>query len=120
MAKLAGIAVEVFRSGKFKGMGTPGTALTDDQKALIQAEVDLLAKTFKSAVVASRPQVTEDIMQGQSFLGMVAAQNRLVDALAVEDALPSLTLTVKLRLVSCGYSAAVKVTLEPSTVAFKP
>jgi signal peptide peptidase SppA len=82
MAKMMGIAVEVFRSDKYKGAGIPGTSLSDEQKALIQAEVDALASLFKSAVKTSRPQVADETMQGQSFLGIVAAENRLIDALA--------------------------------------
>lgn len=82
MAQMMGVAVEVFRSGKYKGAGIPGTSLSDDQKALIQAEVDALATMFKSAVTTARPQVADETMQGQSFLGIVAAENRLVDAIA--------------------------------------
>jgi capsid assembly protease len=87
----AGARVEVFRSGKHKGMGVPGTSLTDEQRAMIQASVDSLAADFKAAVRAGRGSVADDVMQGQSFDVPTAIAAGLVDgtstlAAAVADA----------------------------------
>lgn len=79
MAKAMGIVVSVFKSGKFKGAGVPGTSLSDDQAANIQSRVDSLAAVFKSFVTQHRPGMDEETMQGQSFMGYQAAGVKLTD-----------------------------------------
>lgn len=81
MARAMGIVVSVFRSGKFKGAGVPGTSLSDDQAAEIQAKVDSLAAVFKSWVAEHRPGISDDTMQGQSFMGYQSSNARLVDGI---------------------------------------
>jgi len=76
-----GIDVELFKHGKFKAMGMPGVALTDEQRALIQEGVDEIAGWFKGFVQQSRPGVSTDAMEGQTFLGKNAVAVGLVDAL---------------------------------------
>jgi len=84
MASMMGLAVRVFRSGKYKGAGVPGTALSDDQASNIQQRVDSLAAIFKSHVLSNRPGVSEDAMQGQTFLGYESAFAKLSDAVVVD------------------------------------
>lgn len=81
LAKAMGIVVNVFRSGKFKGAGVPGTSLSDDQAANIQQRVDSLAALFKGHVLQHRPGVAEETMQGQTFMGYEAARVSLADAM---------------------------------------
>jgi signal peptide peptidase SppA len=76
--EMQGLKVDLFASGKYKGMGTPGTSLTKDQRELMQATVDKFAGMFKARVQKNR--IVEDrTMQGQSFIGSDAVDVGLVD-----------------------------------------
>ena len=78
-----GLAIEVFRSGKLKGAGAYNTALTKEQREMIQSQIDQLADQFKSFVTTYRPLVNPDAMQGQVFIGQSAADASVVDHLVV-------------------------------------
>ena len=77
----AGIKVEVFAAGKFKGAGVPGTSLTDDQRHWIQEGVNETWGQFKDAV-RSRRNVPNEAMEGQHFAAGAAAGHGLVSAMA--------------------------------------
>ena len=62
-----GLKVEVFAAGKFKGMATPGVPLTEDQRTLIQSDIEEIAAEFKAAVLARGRQIPQQAMEGQSF-----------------------------------------------------
>lgn len=74
-----GYRMEIFKSGKFKAAGHPGTDLSDDQRAEIQATVDELGAMFRNHVSASRPSADVENMQGQAFLGTKAMQLGFAD-----------------------------------------
>ena len=81
-----GLRVELFKSGKYKGMGMEGVPLTDEQRELIQSEVDSLYDWFASDVSRNRT-ISPIYMQGQSLLGKEAAEVDMVDAIgSFEDA----------------------------------
>lgn len=86
MAEMIGLKVELFKAGKFKGMGFPGTQLTDEQREMIQKRIDDLGDEFKYDVVAGRAKagrtIAPEVMQGQSFTTANAIGNGLVDAAA--------------------------------------
>lgn len=84
-AELAGLHVQLFTSGKFKGMGLPGTSLTREQEDLLQANVDRIANDFKGAVRAGRGQIADDTMQGQAFSVPAAIAAGLVDSAGTMD-----------------------------------
>lgn len=65
--KNQGLKVEVFAAGKFKSAGTPGVPLTDDQRRLIQSDIEEIAADFKAAVLARGRRIPDDAMEGQSF-----------------------------------------------------
>lgn len=78
--EMEGIRTELFKSGKFKGMGYPGTTLNDEQRAMLQAGVDRIARQFKAAVNSGRKKViAEEVMQGQSFAVEEAKLVGLID-----------------------------------------
>lgn len=77
----AGLNVEIIKAGKFKGMGYPGTSLTDDQRKLLQADVDGTYSEFISFVKQYRSGVSDETMQGQTFSGKAASENGLVSGL---------------------------------------
>lgn len=81
MAENAGVKIEVIKSGDLKGAGIPGTSLSDDQRADLQAQVDAIHAEFKDAVRMRRSLVSEDSMRGQSFSGSEAARRGLVTGL---------------------------------------
>lgn len=78
--EMDGIRTELFKSGKFKGMGYPGTTLNDEQRAMLQSGVDRIALQFKAAVNGGRSRViVEEAMQGQSFAVEEAKRIGLID-----------------------------------------
>lgn len=70
--EMFGYRMEIFKSGKYKAAGYPGTDLTDDQKQEIQGTIDELGAMFRAHVSASRPGADPANMQGQTFLGAKA------------------------------------------------
>lgn len=80
MAEKKGVKVELIKTGKYKGMGYPGTALSDDHREHLQARVDEIFSMFKSHVTKHRPGVKADSMQGQTFLGYPSQERGLIDA----------------------------------------
>lgn len=86
-AEMAGLKMEVIKAGKLKGIGIPGTSLSDEQRAYLQARVDKIHSMFKKAVTSKR-QVDDEAMQGQDFMGIEAQHNGMVDSIAtLEDAI---------------------------------
>jgi signal peptide peptidase SppA len=81
MARMMGLAVKVFSSGKFKGAGEAGTSLSEEQSADLQSRVDSIAALFKTHVLQYRPGIAEDSMQGQTFMGYQAAAARFTDGM---------------------------------------
>ena len=76
-----GRKVEVIRNAgaDLKGMGIPGTSLSDDQRAHLQEHVDQVAKMFHDHVTGNRPTVGAGAMRGQAMLGQPAADAGLTD-----------------------------------------
>jgi len=82
-ARLAalGIKVEVFTNeeGKYKGAGIAGTSLSEEQKERIQDAVQEDFEEFKKAILAKRPGIPDEAMQGQTFSGKKAVGVKLTD-----------------------------------------
>jgi signal peptide peptidase SppA len=81
MMKKAGVSLTLIRSGKHKGMGMPGNPLTEEQIQMLQDQVDMIFAEFSGAILAKRPNVTKETMQGQAFIGNQCLKAHLVDAL---------------------------------------
>jgi signal peptide peptidase SppA len=73
----AGIKVEMFSVGKYKAMGAPGTALTDDQRELIQSNLAEIAAEFHDAVLSRGRAIPAEAMEGQTFSGKQAQRHNL-------------------------------------------
>lgn len=82
--KQAGLKAELFASGKYKGAGTPGIPLNDDQREYFQSLTEKFAGMFKENVQSNRQEVTDETMQGQCFIGSDALDAGLVDEI-VDD-----------------------------------
>lgn len=78
--EINGLKVELFRSGKFKGMGHPGTSLSEDQKKMLQDNVDVVGSKFRQDVL-SRRRIEDENMQGQSFNAERALMLRMIDGI---------------------------------------
>ncbi|XHR30902.1 MAG: S49 family peptidase [Chthoniobacteraceae bacterium] len=75
--KNAGLKVEVFAAGKFKGMGLPGVSLTDAQRECIQSNIAETAADFHSAVLSRGRKIPSEAMEGQDFSGKQAQRMNL-------------------------------------------
>ncbi len=82
----AGMRMEVFASGKFKGIGFPGTSLTDEQRALLQGEVEEIFADFKTAVLARGRKIPDEAMEGQTFSARQAQRHNLAGIAKNRDA----------------------------------
>lgn len=77
-----GLRVDMISSGANKGAGYPGTALTDNQRAVLQSQVDYVADLFKAAVLRGRAgdEPDETILDGRCLVGEQAVAANLADA----------------------------------------
>jgi signal peptide peptidase SppA len=82
--KARGLKVEVFASGKYKGLGIPGTSLTDDHREFMQARVLEIAEMFYDHVKECRPDAQDEAMQGQVFMAPTALRNGLIDEMVAD------------------------------------
>ena len=91
-----GIKAELIKNGTLKAIGAMGVPLTDEQRAYLQQQVDLITAGFKTAVTSKRTKVSDDTMQGQSFMGIEAINNGLATGLVnrFSELLGSLTLKI--------------------------
>ncbi len=83
--ELAGFETQLFKTGDFKGMGIPGTSLTEDQKLLLQDEVDKIFGWFTGHVTAHRNVSGPDTFQGQEFGAADALTRGLIDMVGSFD-----------------------------------
>jgi ClpP class serine protease len=77
--QLEGLKLEFFGAGKHKGMGLPGKPLSQEDRVLLQARVTEINGWFTTSVLAARPKVSEETMQGQTFNGPEAVSRGLAD-----------------------------------------
>jgi signal peptide peptidase SppA len=75
-----GYKLELIKAGDFKATGISGAPITNDQRTLIQSDVDAIYADFCADVTAGRPSVQPETMQGQTFMGKAALAAGLVDA----------------------------------------
>ncbi len=81
-----GVKVNAIASGKYKLLGAPFKALTEDERELLQAESDRIHAQFQAAVTARRDVATQ-YLQGQIFRGEEAVGIGMVDGVMddIED-----------------------------------
>jgi ClpP class serine protease len=75
-----GIRFVVIRSGAHKGAGIDG--FTEEQLAEMQSFVDSYGTQFRDFVHSARPEISDEIMQGQCFIGKLAERNGMADFVA--------------------------------------
>lgn len=99
-AENEGAITEIFKSGKYKAMGHPGTSLTPDERAMIQKRVDEIGVQFRAAVRSGRQgkQIADETLQGQSFSAAECVNNGLIDGImSAADAVHECELAAKTR-----------------------
>ena len=74
-----GNRLELHREGKYKAMGHPGKAITEDERELLAAETAECSKRFKDFVRGQRPGISESAMEGQTLAGRAAREAGLID-----------------------------------------
>lgn len=82
----AGLKMEVFASGKFKSIGTPGVSLTEEQRELLTAEVAEIFGDFRAAVLARGRKIPDEAMEGQTFSARQAQRHNLAGMAKDRDA----------------------------------
>lgn len=88
MAEQSGIQVHVVRFGEFKGAGTPGTPITEEQLAEWQRVVDQFGEDFIATVALGRGMTVDDVRalaDGRVWKGADAKKHRFVDAIESYD-----------------------------------
>jgi len=76
-------------AGKYKDMGDPERPLTDEERVIIQRDLDITHDLFINFVAENRNIPVEDVKNvadGSTMMGDMALQNRLIDAIGDEDA----------------------------------
>ncbi len=79
----AGIKVNAISAGEYKLSGAPFRKMSDDERAMLQSQIDGMHERFKAAITSNR-DVSDEYLQGQVFEGHEAAQYGFVDGL-VDD-----------------------------------
>lgn len=69
----------LIKSGKNKGEMLPGLPISEDTKARLQKEVDYIYQLFTSHVVACRPGVGKESMEGEAFFAEESVERGLID-----------------------------------------
>ena len=65
--RTAGIERRLITDGIYKGLGTPGIAWTAEWYAHVEESVQSLSTTIRAAILAKRPSLTLDDLQGQAW-----------------------------------------------------
>ena len=84
--KQEGLKVDLFAAGKYKSVGVPGVALTDDQRTWLQSMIDEINGDFQKAVLARGRAIDPGAMEGQDFSGQKAFENALVSGVMPDRA----------------------------------
>lgn len=74
----AGVKVNAISAGKYKTMGAPWKVMTDEERSILQAEVDQIHTDFKSAVKSKR-DIKDEYLEGQVFNGVQAVEHGFAD-----------------------------------------
>ncbi len=83
-----GLEQVIISTGKNKGMGSAGTELTEEQKAIYQGLVDESYETFTSIVASSRNMDIEKVKEladGRVYTAKQALENGLIDEICLYD-----------------------------------
>lgn len=83
-AAIDGVKIHMIRSGKYKGIGTPGAEITPEQIQYLQSGVDEVHGAFVDAIAAGRKMDREaiaEIADGRVYVAKKAKEIGLIDAI---------------------------------------
>jgi ClpP class serine protease len=87
-ASRVGVEVHVIKAGDFKGLGVPGTPITDSQLAYLQELINAQNEFFIRGVMRGRKRTTEEVKSwadGRVFMAAEALAMGLIDGIATTD-----------------------------------
>ena len=87
-----GIKINAISAGKYKLTGFSGKVMTDEERAMLQVDIDKIYSQFKSAVISKRAIADEDL-QGQCFTSDDLINKNFIDGFAnsLDDVISFLT-----------------------------
>jgi len=87
-----GLRMDVIRNedSPYKGTGVPGTTLTKDQRDYLLQRVTDISDAFKAHLMANRPNLSSEAMDGRSFSAQDSLEYGLIDEIGTfEEAIAS-------------------------------
>ena len=90
--EIEGLKVNAISAGKYKLVGSSFKPMQEDERALLQADIDKIYNQFKAAVTNKR-NIPDEYMQGQIFDGEKAVQIGIADGVvnSFDDLIEALT-----------------------------
>ena len=88
LADMLGVQYDGIKAGEFKDMGNPFREFTDEERELLQKELDQTHETFIKEIAANRSMAFEDVKKlasGLTYTGSTAFDLRLVDKLGGQN-----------------------------------
>lgn len=80
--EMFGYKLETFKAGEMKGIGYPGTTLTDPQREYLQAMVDECMAKFTGHMRRQRPTIEDSAMDGRVFSAEAGQRVGMIDRIA--------------------------------------
>jgi protease-4 len=78
MLENAGVKVNAISAGTYKLTGASFKVMTEEERSMLQADVDNIYNQFKAAVTSKR-EIKDEYLQGQVFNGEQAVMNNFAD-----------------------------------------
>jgi signal peptide peptidase SppA len=116
--KAAGIKLELFAAGAYKGMGLDGNPLTDPQRDFLQATTDRSNDMFVDFVLERRGAIAPETMQGQWFDGEQAVELGLADQIVT--GLPAVLAALRPHIPASVAPRPAAPLVEPAPAAAAP
>ncbi|HDS45601.1 MAG TPA: signal peptide peptidase SppA [Methanomicrobia archaeon] len=88
LLKKFGIDIETLKTGIYKGLGLPYETPSEDERALLQAELEEIKEHFLSAIAANRQldeETLKELATAKVYLGREAKEIGLIDHLGGKD-----------------------------------
>lgn len=79
--KQQGIKPILVKAGAHKGAGLPGNPMSEEQLAMVQAQVDMFYGMMKYSINTAHSGIDDASLQGQTFLGLQAIKAKMADGL---------------------------------------
>lgn len=81
LANAFGIKTHLISSGSLKAIGEFGTVFTEEQQDFMQGRINALFDMFRGDILAVRPSITDESMNGGYWFGQEALDRHLIDGI---------------------------------------